>query len=90
MKLLIANSFEKDFRRVRDPALEKRIRAAIQEVQEAKGLTDLAQIKKLAGSGNYWRIRVGEYRIGAKLQSDTLVFVRVLNRKEIYRRFPPT
>ncbi|MGA1264796.1 MAG: type II toxin-antitoxin system RelE family toxin, partial [Prochlorothrix sp.] len=49
---------------------------------------------KLKGYDTYYRIRVGDYRIGLEVlhQSDSgnleIVFVRVLHRKEIYRYFP--
>jgi mRNA interferase RelE/StbE len=35
-----------------------------------------------------YSIRIGDYRIGLALEKDTLVFVRCLHRKEIYRFFP--
>lgn len=36
----------------------------------------------------FYRIRVGDYRIGFMLDNDILVFMRVLHRKDIYRYFP--
>lgn len=42
----------------------------------------------MKAEGNYYRIRVGEYRIGMAVNENTAIFVRVLNRKEIYRYFP--
>lgn len=42
----------------------------------------------MKAEGNYYRIRVGEYRIGMAVNENTVIFVRVLNRKEIYRYFP--
>ncbi len=38
--------------------------------------------------GNYYRIRVGNYRIGLVLDEAEISFVRVLHRKEMYRYFP--
>lgn len=54
-------------------------------------LTHISQIpssKKLTGHNHYYRIRIGDYRIGLKLIDDDLTFERVLHRKEIYKRFP--
>jgi len=45
-------------------------------------------IKKLKGEGDYYRIRVGDYRIGMKVNDGVVSFVRILHRKEIYRYFP--
>ncbi|HBY75652.1 MAG TPA: plasmid stabilization protein, partial [Cyanobacteria bacterium UBA11148] len=45
-------------------------------------------LKKLKTEGDYYRIRVGDYRIGIVINEDVVVFVRVLHRKEAYRYFP--
>ncbi len=34
------------------------------------------------------RIRIGDYRLGIIFDGETLIFERVLHRKEIYRYFP--
>jgi mRNA-degrading endonuclease RelE of RelBE toxin-antitoxin system len=46
-------------------------------------------IHKMRGSEYYYRIRIGQYRIGCKITSDNeIIFFRVKNRSEIYRVFP--
>jgi mRNA-degrading endonuclease RelE of RelBE toxin-antitoxin system len=45
-------------------------------------------IKALIGSGNRYRIRIGDYRVGIEINGDTLELFRVLHRKEFYRYFP--
>ncbi len=37
---------------------------------------------------NFYRIQVGAYRLGFVLEENTIVLVRFLHRKEIYRFFP--
>jgi mRNA interferase RelE/StbE len=81
-------SFAKDLRSVRDKGLSKQIMETIELVEHAHRLEEIANLKKLKGKGNYFRIRMGEYRIGIAVESDTVTFVRCLNRKEIYRYFP--
>ncbi len=46
--------------------------------------------QKLRGYRSYYRIRVGDYRIGLRLDFDRQVieFRRVLHRRRIYRLFP--
>jgi mRNA interferase RelE/StbE len=51
-------------------------------------LEELNNIKKLKAKGDYYRIRVGDYRIGLTANEEVITFVRVLHRKEIYRYFP--
>jgi len=35
-----------------------------------------------------YRIGIGDYRIGLILEDETLIFVRFLHRKDLYRYFP--
>jgi len=81
-------SFVKDLRGIRNTKVLDRIRQAIEAVETVDRLEELAHIKKLQGGGNYYRLRVGDYRMGLIVRDDLVVFVRVLNRKEIYRYFP--
>ncbi len=48
------------------------------------------KVQKLKGHSNYYRVRVGNYRIGLyiDLTDEVVEFRRVLHRKDIYRRFP--
>ena len=88
MRVEFRASFAKDLRSVRDKGLSKQIMETIELVEHAHRLEEIANLKKLKGKGNYFRIRMGEYRIGIAVESDTVTFVRCLNRKEIYRYFP--
>lgn len=88
MKVEFKRSFEKDLRKLRSPELLLRIKAAIEEVESANDLTLIGELKKLQGYRVYYRIRVGDYRLGLIAVGDQVIFVRVLHRKEIYRYFP--
>lgn len=46
--------------------------------------------QKLTGYITYYKIRVGDYRIGLHIDSSEqlIEFQRVLHRREIYRKFP--
>jgi mRNA interferase RelE/StbE len=81
-------SFEKDLSKLRDEGLLTRIKAVILEIEDADNLEDVSNVKKLKAEGDYYRIRVGDYRIGILINEDVVVFVRVLHRKEVYRYFP--
>jgi mRNA interferase RelE/StbE len=88
MNVEFRKSFEKDLNKIRDADLLQRIQAVIEEAETIDSLIDLANVKKLKGEGDYYRIRVGDYRIGFSVSQDTIDFIRVLHWKEIYRYFP--
>jgi mRNA interferase RelE/StbE len=88
VKVQFRASFSKDLRSIKDKDLLGRIRETIEYIEKAQKLPDIANLKKLKGGSIYYRIRVGEYRIGLTIENNTVAFVRLLNRKEIYRYFP--
>jgi len=59
-----------------------------QEIPGYKLLSDIKNLKKLQGYELYYRIRIGDYRIGVKVENQSLVFERILHRKNIYNLFP--
>jgi len=88
LKVEFRRSFIKDLRQVRDEALKKRVKEAIELVEQARGLHETGNIKKLRGGDQYYRIRIGDYRLGLLLEDDTVILVRFLHRKDLYRYFP--
>jgi mRNA interferase RelE/StbE len=81
-------SFLRDLRGVKDKSLLARIKEIIEGIEQAQKLADIVSLKKLKGERHYYRIRVSDYRVGLKIESDSVTFIRVLNRKDIYRYFP--
>ena len=46
-------------------------------------------IKKISGFSKYYRIKMGDYRIGFKKEAGVdICFMRVKHRKDIYKIFP--
>lgn len=88
MNVQFRSSFAKDLRNIKNKDLLSRIKEAVEQFEKAQSLQSIGNIKKLRGSGNYYRVRVGEHRIGLVVDDDTATFVRCLDRKEIYRYFP--
>lgn len=68
--------------------IRTRTREVIELVEKAKSLHEVEDLKKLRGGEKYYRLRVGDYRIGLILDQGTFIFVRLLHRKDIYRYFP--
>jgi len=88
LKVEFRESFAKDLKRVKDRRLLKRIARVVEAVEAADSLDALPDLKKLKGGGNFFRLRVGDYRLGLALQDNAVIFVRFLNRKDIYKFFP--
>ena len=80
--------FSKDLRRIQDGKLLTRIKELIISCKEVESLNEISQMKKLRGYDTFYRVRIGDYRIGLELVQGELVFVRCLHRKEVYRYFP--
>lgn len=88
MKVEFKNSFAKDLKDIKDKGLLKRVKDFIEAVEKADSLVGTPNLKKLKGGGNYFRLRVGDYRVGISLENDTVIFVRFQDRKDIYKYFP--
>ena len=88
MKVEFRESFIKDIRSIKDKKLLAKLRESVEAIESASSLSDIQNIKKLRGGKSYYRVRVGEYRLGLTIDDKSIVLVRFLNRKDIYRYFP--
>lgn len=89
MNLKFDKSFLKSIEKIKDASLKQKIASAIDEAELANDLHDLKQLKKLRGYKSYYRIKIGDYRIGVEVEKpDVVIFIIVAHRKEIYQRFP--
>jgi mRNA interferase RelE/StbE len=88
MQVEFKESFIKDLSKANFTTRNK-VKSVIEQIELAESLNSIAHVKKLKGTVlPYYRIRVGDYRIGIKLENDKIIFVRFLHRKEMYRYFP--
>ncbi|MBW2067172.1 MAG: type II toxin-antitoxin system RelE/ParE family toxin [Deltaproteobacteria bacterium] len=89
MEVLYAKRFSKDLDTIRHEAKIKRgLLDLIDRIKEADSLGDLKDVRKIEGYQGYYRIKVGDYRLGVKAEKNRIELIRFLHRKEIYRRFP--
>ena len=61
---------------------------AFETIPEAATLGETGRVEKMKGFAKAYKARFGSYRVGLIVEDDTVVFARVLDRKEIYRHFP--
>ena len=88
MKTAFRRSFSQDLKNIKNKTLLKRIQRVIEKAEAAEQLTDISNLKKMSGADHFYRVRVGDYRIGVFVENDIVEFVRCLHRRELYRFFP--
>ena len=88
MKVDFRKSFLRDLKRVKEPEIRERLRETIYSVERAQSLQKIGDVRKLKYGDRFYRIRIGDYRLGLAREDDTLVFVRFLHRKDLYKYFP--
>lgn len=88
MKVSFKKSFLKELKKLKDKHLKDSVAACILQVESVSSVQKIKNIKKLAGYDHYYRIRVGDYRIGLKIEDDLIFFVVIEHRKDIYKMFP--
>ena len=88
MRTRFKPSFKKDLKKIRDSKILESIEIVIDVVKAADTIKTVPNLIKMKGYEGFYRLRMGDYRIGIKLVNDEVIFVRVLHRREIYRYFP--
>ena len=88
MRTSFLGSFLSDVKKLRDAKTQQAVAAAIENVEGVRSIQEIRGVKRLSGHQHYFRIRVGDWRIGLIIENDVATFVRCLNRREIYRYFP--
>jgi mRNA interferase RelE/StbE len=82
-------SFSKSLDKLKDSKIKERIENIILDFDKASKISDIKHLKKLVGFKSYYRLRIGDYRIGIELKTSTIVrFIIIAQRKDIYKIFP--
>lgn len=92
MEVIVKKTYLKDLQKVpkyifkeADAALDK---LRVSENLEESGL-DYKKCKESKKEEKYYRIRVGDWRIGAELKHPKIIIITILTRGQIYKKFPP-
>ncbi len=88
MQVLFERSFYRDLKRINNKKVRQQVGQIIEVVRQASSLDQIPHLVKLRGYTSFYRIRLGDYRLGLEIEGDTVVFVRFLHRRDIYRYFP--
>ena len=88
MKVIFKSPFLKSIKKIKNVQLKKNIAEAIENVENANDIRNINNFKKLKGYKDYYRIKIGDHRIGIKIIEETVYFVDIEHRKDIYKYFP--
>ena len=88
MNIEFRKAFKKDLRNLKEPKFKQQIKGVIEDIEVAKNITDLRNVKAIQGHQGFYRIRIGNYRLGLYLNGNVVALVRFLHRKDMYRYFP--
>ena len=89
MRFRIEKSFDRDVDKIKNKQVLRKLQELISTIGDAETIREIPHTRKIEGYGSYYRVKLGEYRLGMEAVSDTeLVLLRFLHRKDIYRHFP--
>ncbi len=88
MKVVFDRSFHKRLLKVTDKAVLEKVRHVIISTEEATDIGAIPNLKKMEGFKTFYRIRIGDYRIGIEVKKDIVSFITIAHRKDIYKKFP--
>lgn len=85
--------FLKDLKLLNDSHFRREVMDALVALRDAGSIEELLAfhpVKKLQGYNHYYRLRIGEYRLGFRHENDgSLTLIRLRPRNDIYEKFPP-
>jgi mRNA-degrading endonuclease RelE of RelBE toxin-antitoxin system len=63
VKVAFRESFSKNLAGIKDRSLLSRLKATIEAIEKAGSLDQINGLKKMKGGGNYFRPRIGHFRV---------------------------
>lgn len=88
MKVEFLNKFSKDIDHIHIKSVKNNLIKLIEQIEAAENLNNISNLKKLAGHKSAYRVRIADYRVGFFYENRTVIFARVVHRKDIYDVFP--
>jgi mRNA interferase RelE/StbE len=89
MKIIFDKSFHKSLDQKLPRHIARQLNVVIDDLESANDIYQIAGVKKLSGFKNYYRLRLGDYRLGLELENKyTVRIIIICHRKDIYKQFP--
>ena len=82
VKFRIEKSFDSDAERVKNKQVLRKLHKLILTITDADTIRKIPHTRKIKGYGSYYRIKLGDYRLGMEAIAETeVVLLRLLHRK---------
>jgi mRNA interferase RelE/StbE len=81
LKVHYRESFLKDLHKIKNKGLLTRIEATILQVEAVSSIEEIHNLKKLRGGSSYYRIRIGDYRIGLVIEGGIIGTSRIRKKR---------
>lgn len=88
MQIEFTKKFGKQIEKCHDYSVRARLTKAINSISKAERLSEIKNIKKLKGHNHFYRLKIGDYRIGLVFKDKTVIFAAFDHRSDIYKYFP--
>jgi len=86
---LYKKTFLKDLLKLPSYYREQVEKLVFEKIPNLSNVSEIPNIKKMKGYQDYYRIRIGDYRVGYKIEKKgRVIFYRVKSRSDIYGVFP--
>jgi mRNA interferase RelE/StbE len=88
MKVKFNRKFLSDIKSIKDKKIKEQIKNVIIQLEEAQNLSLVKNVIKIHGYSSFYRIRIGDYRMGIEFEDEEIEILRFLKRNDIYKVFP--
>ncbi len=89
MEFETTKQFDKLVFKIKDKFVKEKLKSAIEKIILAKSLDEIPNITAMVGHPGYYRIKLGDYRLGIALESDIIWLLYFGKRNEsTYKKFP--
>ena len=88
MQTELTKNFQKEVKK-QPTSVALAVAKAIRAIQVASTFSEIPNFKSLKGYRNYYRVRVGDYRIGLLWDGKGFLVETVGSRGDFYKTYPP-
>jgi mRNA interferase RelE/StbE len=88
MKVELTKRFAKELEKL-PRKIQLNVVDSIENLMEANSFSEIDDFKALSGYTNFYRIKLGQYRVGLFWSGDAFLVERIGVRGDFYKSYPP-